>query len=63
MESGLFLFFVGGDGLQVFGFENLTAVEAFQVIDAVAPGNHLGTGVVASGLHNKRLDEEYFNRL
>ena len=45
----LFVFFVGRDGLQVFGFENLTAIQAFDVIDAVAPGNHLGSGMVASG--------------
>jgi hypothetical protein len=48
----LFLFFVYGDGLQVFGLKNLPALQAFDVVYAVSPGNHLGTGMVASGLHN-----------
>lgn len=59
----LFFLFVYGDGLQVFRLENLTAIQAFDVIDAVTSGNHLGTGMVTSGLHNSALDEVYFNRL
>jgi hypothetical protein len=59
----LFLFLICGDGLQVLCLENLTAIQAFDVIDSVAPGNHLGTGMVASGLHNNGLDRVYFNRL
>jgi hypothetical protein len=39
-------------GLKVFGLEDLTAVETFHVIDAVSPGQNLGTGMVANGLHN-----------
>jgi hypothetical protein len=37
---------------QVFGLEDLAAVETFHVIDAVSPGQNLCTGVVANGLHN-----------
>ena len=48
----LFFFVVHFHGLQVFGFEDLTAVEAFKVLDPVASSNDLGTGVVAGGKHN-----------
>jgi hypothetical protein len=63
MEPRLLFFFVCGDGLQVFGFKNLSAIQALDVVYAIASGNHLGTGMVASGLHKQRLDEVYFNRL
>src|SRR3954467_15625009 len=62
MEGGLFLVFLDFDGLQIFGLENLTAIQAFDVFHACAAGNHLGTGMVANGLHKQRLDEVYFNR-
>jgi hypothetical protein len=63
MEGGLFLVFLDFDWLEVFSLENLPALEAFDVFHAIASGNHLGTGMVASGLHKQRLDEVYFNRL
>ncbi len=49
MDGRLFLFFLDFDGLQVFGLKNLAAVQAFDVFDSVTSGNHLGTGMVASG--------------
>ena len=52
MERRLLFLFVGGDGLQVFGFENLSAIQAFDVVYAIASSNHLGTSMVTSGLHN-----------
>ncbi len=48
----LFFLFLDFHGFKVFGLKDLAAVETFDVIDAVSSGNHLGTGVVASGLHN-----------
>jgi len=39
-------------GFQVFRFKNLPAVQAFYIVDAVSSGKNLGTGVLASGLHN-----------
>ncbi len=48
----LFVFFVGGDGLQILGLEDLPAVETFHIIDAVTPGNNFGTEMVA---HNKLM--------
>src|ERR1043165_9620225 len=63
MDGSRFLVFLDLYGLKVFGFEDLTAIQALDVFDAVAPGNHLGTGMVASGLHKQRLDEVYFIRL
>jgi hypothetical protein len=43
----LLVFFVGGNRLQIFGFEDLSAIEALNVIDAVTPGNDFGTEMVA----------------
>ena len=48
----LFLFFFDLHGFKVFGLENLSAIQALDVIHAVAPDDDLGTGMVASGLHN-----------
>jgi hypothetical protein len=50
--GGLFVFFVDLDRFEVFRLENLATVEALDVIDTVASGNHLGTGVIAGGYHN-----------
>jgi hypothetical protein len=47
--SELFLFFFDLDGLKVFGLEDLTAVETFDVLHAVAAGNHLCAGMFTSG--------------
>ena len=47
MSGGLLVFFVGGDRLQVFSFENLPAVQAFKIVDAVTPGNDFSTEMVA----------------
>src|SRR5579864_1478677 len=58
-RRGLFLFFLDFHWLKVFGLENLPAIEAFDVIHPVSSGDDLGTIVLASGLHNQRLDETY----
>ena len=52
MDRKLFLVVLNLDGLEVFGLEDLAAVQALDVIYAVAPGNHLCPGMVASGKHN-----------
>ncbi len=52
MGGGLFLFFLGFDGFEVLGLEDLTAVQTFHVVHAVSSGNDLGPGVIAGGLHN-----------
>src|SRR3954463_9803535 len=62
MDWQLFVVVLDLDGLEIFGLENLAALEAFDVFHALSAGNHLGTGMVASGLHKQRLDEVYFNR-
>ena len=46
----------------VFGFKYLTAIQAFEIIDAIPAGDNLGTGVIASGRHIQRLAEVYFKR-
>lgn len=60
MLGGLFLFVLDFHGFKVFSLEDLPAIQAFHVIDAISAGDHLGAGMFASGLHNKRLDEVYF---
>lgn len=48
----LLLFFVYLHGFEIFGLEDFPAIEAFEVIDTVPTGDHLGAGMVTSGLHN-----------
>ena len=52
--TGLFFFFLDFHGFDVFGFEDLSAVQTFHVIDAVSPGDDLGAGMLA-GLHMQQL--------
>ena len=55
-SPGLRLFVVvfGGDRLEIFGFEYLTAVETLDVIDTVTTGQYLSAVVFASGLHSTK---------
>jgi hypothetical protein len=53
------LFFVGFQGFEIFGLEDLTAIETFHVVHAVSTGNNLGAGMLTSGLHKQRFDESY----
>ncbi len=50
--AGLFLFFLDFHGLKVFSLEDLAAIETFDVVYTVSPGDHLCAGMVTSGLHN-----------
>jgi hypothetical protein len=54
-SGGLFFFFLNFHGFKVFSLENLTAIEAFQVVYAVSAGDDLGAVVVTSGLHMPTL--------
>jgi hypothetical protein len=56
--QGLFFFLFHLDGFEIFGLEDLAAVETLDIVDAIATGNHLGTGVIA-GNHNSACDEAY----
>jgi hypothetical protein len=49
---GLFLIVLDFHLFKVFGLENLHAIEAFHVVNAVSTGDYLGAGMVTSGLHN-----------
>jgi hypothetical protein len=49
---GLFFLFLDLHGLQIFGFEDLPAIETFNVVDPVSAGDDLGARVLTSGLHN-----------
>jgi len=53
-----FLFVFGGDGFEVLGFEDLPAIDALDIVDAVAAGQYDGVFMLAGGLHNQRLGYE-----
>jgi hypothetical protein len=53
MNGGLFFFRVGCYGFQIFGFEDLLAVEAFDKVHTVAAGDDYGFFVLAGCLHTK----------
>ena len=46
----LLFFFVSRDRLEIFGFGNQAAVETLHIIDAVAPCNDHGTGMLTNAL-------------
>jgi hypothetical protein len=54
MSGGLFFFRLGCYGFQIFGFEDLLAVKAFQKVHTVAAGDDYRFFVLAGGLHTKR---------
>ena len=60
MHRRLFFVFLNLHGFDVFGFEDLTAVQTFQVVHSVSSGDDLGPGMLA-GLHIQQLDEIYSN--
>jgi len=51
----LIVLFFDCNGFEVLGFENLAAIETFDVFHAVSPGDDFGTGVLARVLHKARL--------
>jgi hypothetical protein len=51
----LLLFGFDSDGLQIFRFENLAAVEALNVVHAVSTGEDDCIFMLAGGLHNQHL--------
>ena len=48
-QRSLLVFFVHSNRFEIFGFNYYTAVEAFQVVDAVAPGNDHSAVMLANG--------------
>jgi hypothetical protein len=48
----LFLVF-DGNRLQIFGFEDLAAVQTLYVIDPITPGEDYGAGMLTNALHNQ----------
>src|SRR5215469_3826680 len=53
--SGLVFLFVDNYRLQIFCFQDETAVETFHIIDAIAPSNNHSTIVLAIGGRRLRL--------
>ena len=53
--TGLLVVFFNCYGFEVFGFEDLAAIQALQVFHPIAPGDDLGTVVIAWVLHKARL--------
>ena len=54
----LLLFGLDGNRLEIFGFEDLPAIEAFHVVHAVSSGKDDCIFMLAGGLHNQRLRYE-----
>jgi len=54
-----FVVFVNGDGFEILGFEDLAAIQTFDIIHAVASRDDHGAGVL-TGLHKDRYGV-YFN--
>ena len=52
--SLLFVLFVHSDRFQIFGFDDRSAVEAFQIIDAITPGDDYSAVVLANGRYRLR---------
>ena len=50
-----FVFFFNGDGFEIFSFEDLAAIQAFDIVHAVASCQYLGAGVLARGLHKSNM--------
>lgn len=53
-KLGLFFFVVNAHGFQIFGLEDLTALQAAHVFNTIAPCQHLGFFVIAGGHTNCR---------
>ena len=51
-HAGLLFVVLDFHFLKVFGLEDLAAIETFYVFDPISAGDHLGAGMVTSGLHN-----------
>jgi hypothetical protein len=58
-QAGLVFVFLDFNLFEIFGLENLSAIETFNVLDTFSAGDHLGTDVVTGGLHKQQLDEVY----
>ena len=54
--QGLFVFGLDGYRLEIFGFEDLAAVEALDVIDTIAAGYDRCSFVLTGGLHRDAGD-------
>jgi len=50
--AGLFFLFLDFHGLKIFVFEDLPAIETFNIVHPVSAGDDLGARVLTSGLHN-----------
>jgi hypothetical protein len=52
----LFFLIFNGNRFQIFRFKDLSAIETFNVVDAVPAGDHLRSLVVTGGLHKKETE-------
>jgi hypothetical protein len=50
--AGLFFLFLDFYGFKIFVFEDLAAIETFDVVHPVSAGDDLGARVLTSDLHN-----------
>jgi hypothetical protein len=57
---GLLLVRFGGNGLEIFGFKNLPAIDALYIIHAITTGKDDCFLMLAGGLHGERLRYDLF---
>jgi hypothetical protein len=50
--AGLFFLILDFHGFEILVFEDLPAIETFDVVNPVSAGDDLGARVLTSGLHN-----------
>ena len=56
MGSALFVLVFNSYRLEIFRFEDLPAIETFDIVDAVPARDHLRSLVVTGGLHKKETE-------
>lgn len=56
MGSALFVLVFHSYRFQIFSFEDLPAIQTFNVVDAVPARDHLRSLVVTGGLHKKETE-------
>jgi hypothetical protein len=62
-RSGLFVVSLDGNRLEIFGFEDLPAVETFDVVHTIAAGDDYCFFMLAGGLHRDVLVYEWKIRI
>ena len=61
LSAGLVFVCLNGDWFEIFGFEDLPAIEALHVIDTIAPGDDCCLFMLTGCSHTENWDTNYSN--